>query len=181
MPLFPARRGIACLRRQPPPGGGGFLLPISALASLLLLLGSLSLQSLSLQGRLRGEAEQRLQEAEDRLVSAAQMLVATLQLRHACLLPLPLERWPVAGCASAAELEGLARGEVLGSRWRLLSWHPEPPLAAAGVPQQRLQLQLALVPEGSAPAWRAAFLLRLVGQPWRVQDLRPLGLRGSAS
>ena len=146
--------------------------------SLLLLLGSLSVQAVSLQGRLRGEAQLRLQEAEDRLVSAAQILVDRIQRQHACLLSLPLEHWGAAGCLAGTSPEPLQQGEVLGSRWRLVRWQPAPPAAASSDPRQRLSLVLALEPADGGTAVHAAFELRLQGIPWRVRELRSLGLRG---
>jgi len=187
---------------------------MAALLSLLLLLGSLSVQAVSLQSRLRGEAERELQTAEDRLSSAAQLLIARIQLRHACLLPLPLEQWAGAGCASAGELEQLRRGSVLGTAWQLLRWQPEvssapaasaastpataaPPMSAppsalqnptptgptpaVSTPSARLALELVLPARERQPARRAGFALQLQGPPWRVIELRPLGLRGNQS
>lgn len=160
----------------------GFVLPLATLMSLLLLLGSLSVQAVSLQGRLRGVAERELQTAEDQLISAAQLLVGRLQVRHACLLPLPMEQWPAAGCASAEDLAQLRQGSVLGASWRLLHWRPDaglPGMAASQPP--RLMLELALSSQGSRPARRAAFAVQLLGPPWWVRELRPLGLRGESS
>ena len=149
--------------------------------SLLLLIGSLSVQAVSLQGRLRVSAEQQLQASEDRLASAAQLLVARIQLRHACLLPLALEQWAGAGCADATDLEQLLHGEVLGADWQLLRWQPVGAAqGAAAASEQRLTLEIALVAQGQEPSRRAGFELRLAGLPWRVQELRPLGLRGEA-
>lgn len=210
----------------------GFLMPLAALVSLLLLLGSLSVQAVSLQGRLRGEAERELQAEEDRLHSAAQLLIARLQLRHACLLPLPMEHWAGAGCAGADELAQLRRGSVLGATWQLLRWQPEasshpaasaaatpassaaapasesaptaatstlststmttstmtpstapPPALPASAPEGspqpvRLGLELVVAAMDRQPARRAGFSLQLQGPPWRVLELRPLGLRG---
>lgn len=149
--------------------------------SLLMLLGSLSVQAVSLQGRLRGEAERELQTSEDRLISAAQVLVARLQERHPCLLPLALEQWPAGGCASATELALLQRGEALGVGWQLLRWQPITGLPRTAEPaQRRVSLEIGLERRGRAPSRRAGFELRLAGLPWRVQELRPLGLRGEA-
>jgi hypothetical protein len=148
--------------------------------SLLLLLGSLSVQAVSLQGRLRGSAEQQLQTSEDRLVSAAQLLVARIQLRHACLLPLAMEQWADAGCADALELEQLRRGEVFGVGWQLRRWQPAPPPVDTPTAEQRLTLEITLDGRGQEPSRHAGFELRLAGLPWRVQELRPLGLRGEA-
>lgn len=158
----------------------GFLLPLAALMSLLLLLGSLSVQAVSLQGQRRVEQEQRLREAEDQLASAAQALVARIQLQHGCLLPLERGSWPAAGCADGADLAALTAGELLGTPWQLQRWQPSPlPNGSDGGPLV-VELLLALAPRDGGAALRAAFSLRLVGQPWRVLELRPLGRRGEA-
>jgi hypothetical protein len=149
--------------------------------ALLLLLGSLSVQAVSLQGRLRGASELQLRTSEDQLASAAQLLVAQLQERHACLLPLALEQWPGGGCASPADLAQLQHGEVFGVHWRLLRWQPQAlPLESQAPSEQRLTLEIGLQAGSGQPTPRAAFGLRLAGQPWRVQELWPLGLRGEA-
>lgn len=156
-------------------------MPMAAMLSVLLLLGSLSVQAVSLQGRLRGSAERQLQASEDRLTSAAQLLVARIQLRHACLLPLALKQWEDADCADATDLEQLLRGEVFGSNWQLLRWQSVGAAqGAAAAAEQRLMLEIALAAQGREPSRRAGFELRLTGVPWRVQELRPLGLRGEA-
>jgi hypothetical protein len=184
MPLRSYRRPLRRLQPQLHPTlsapTAGFLLPLAAMLSLLLLLGSLSVQAVSLQGRLRGSAEQQLQASEDRLTSAAQLLVARIQLRHACLLPLALEHWAGAGCADAAALEGLRRGEVFGADWQLLRWQPVAAPQGAAAAEQRLTLELALDGRGRERRRRAVFELRLAGLPWQVQELRSLGLRGEA-
>jgi hypothetical protein len=153
-------------------------MPLASLASLLFLLGGLSVQSLGLQGRLQGESQRRQETSEDRLTSAAQMLVAEIQLRHACLLPLPRERWSAAGCATDSELALLAEGTVLGSPWRLRQWQPQGALGA-DPSQQAIDLQIELAAADGSPALGSDFALRLTGQPWRVSSLLPLGLRGA--
>ena len=132
---------------------------------------------LGLQGQARGETLGLLARAEDRLASAAQVLVAEIQLHHPCLLALPREQWPLAGCVSPMQLAQLGQGEVLGEAWHLVRWQPQAPLAGAST-QLRVDLQIELAGSRSSPARRSAFLLRLAGQPWRVRDLVSLGLRG---
>ncbi len=174
---FPLRSLLRRPRHQA--STAGFLLPLTTLLSLLMLLGSLSVHAVSLQGRLRGDSELQQRTREDQLASAAQQLVARIQLRHPCLLGLPLEEWAGAGCASAADLEQVRRGEVFGVGWQLLRWQPEAaPAGTAAVAEQRLTLEITLEARGPDTGRRAGFELRLAGLPWRVQDLRPLGLRG---
>lgn len=176
---FPPRSLLQRPGRQG--SSAGFLLPLTTLLSLLMLLGSLSVHAVSLQDRLRGTRELQQQTSEDQLASAAQQLVARIQLRHACLLALPLEQWAGAGCASAADLEPLRRGEVFGVGWQLLRWQPSaPPVETAAAAEQRLMLEIGLEARNRQASRRAGFELQLAGLPWRVQELRPLGLRGEA-
>lgn len=163
-------------RRLDPPARDGFVLPLAALVSLLILLGSLSLQSLSLQGQARGEALGQMAIAEDLLASAAQVLVAEIQLHHPCLLALPQEQWAGAGCVSPMDLAQLGDGEVLGAAWHLVRWQPQATVVAP-IPQKAVDLQIELSASRISPPRRSAFLLRLAGEPWRVRDLVPLGLR----
>ena len=161
--------------RRPQPSG--FVLPIALLASLMLMLASLSLQSVGLQERLRLAGLLRQRQAEDALVSAAQELVASLNRGRACLLALPLEQWPAPGLAcegtpAAAWAPGGAAGPV-----RLLRWRPGPELA---------ELLLELPADGARrQASRGAFRVALAvrpepggGQRLQAVDVRWLGLRG---
>lgn len=150
-------------------------MPMASLTSLLFLVGGLSLQSLSLQERLQGENQRRLEQAEDRLASAAQMLVGTIQLQHACLLGLAHEQWARAGCATQQQLSRLAEGEVLGSPWRLRRWQPQ---VSPDPSQQVVDLELALPASSGSPALVSGFAVQLTGSPPRVTTLLPLGPRG---
>jgi hypothetical protein len=156
-------------------GPPGFILPLASLTALALMLSSLSLLSLALQGRLRLAAEQQLLQSEDLGASIAQDLVARVQLHHACLLSRPLERWMEGECATSAELEALRTGVLDGQRWELQRWEPDLTSTASG---STVDLQVALQPRGPSPALLAAFSLRLAGEPARVRDLRLRGWIG---
>ncbi|MEB3208509.1 MAG: hypothetical protein VKK63_06305, partial [Synechococcus sp.] len=60
----------------------GFLLPLSSAAALLLLVGSLSLQTVSLEARRHLQLQLQLRQQQDLLSSAAQQLVGRLKLHH---------------------------------------------------------------------------------------------------
>lgn len=181
MPAPPPRpRGLHALRRgqgrgsRACSGEQGFLLPLAFGTSLLLLLGSLSLQGLVLQGRLGlRRAELRAQQ-EDALASAAQQLVAVLNLRHPCLLALPLQHWSREGlsCASGSAQQNLAQGSSGEVRWRLIDWQP----ALSGA---RLLIELeARAPD--LPGRQGSFAVALLAEPLRAQPPRLLALRGVA-
>ena len=158
-------------------GSSGFLLPLASLTALALMLSSLSLLSLALQGRLRLAAEQHLLQSEDLVTSIAQDLVARVQLQHACLLSLPFGRWMEGGCVTATELAALQSGVLHDQRWQLVRWEPDLTRTASSA-AKAMDLQVELQPRGSSPALRAAFSLRLMGEPAQVTDLRLLGWVG---
>ncbi len=155
----------------------GFVLPLAMGASLVLLLGSLSAHTASLQLRLQGIREQQQRRAEDRLASAGQQLLAELHRSHRCLLALPLPQWDVQGlaCAPAQAIAALRQGQVLGVPYRLIAWRPE---------LQPAELLLELAAGGGQPARQGAFAVQLAPaqppvqpQP-QITDVRLVGLRG---
>ena len=156
-------------KASPPPEAAGFLLPLSATASLLLLLSSVSLQAAALQARSKVQAGQRLRQAEDQLMSAAQHLLA--------------------GSATPAVGQTGLVGPVA---YRLVAfdgpnWHGA--LAAGGLQRGRAAVTLELQPSAEQPrALRAAFGLELARAvtpegpgAQQLLALRELGLRGRAS
>jgi hypothetical protein len=155
----------------------GFVLPLAMGASLVLLLGSLSAHTASLQIRLQGIREQQQRRAEDRLASAGQQVMADLNRSHPCLLGLPLERWNDQGlvCAAPESLAALQAGQVLGATYRLVGWRPD------GSPAELL---LELAEGGGPPPRRGVFAVQLTppeppSQPQpQVSDVRLVGLRG---
>ncbi|MFZ0408593.1 MAG: hypothetical protein WAM11_10855 [Cyanobium sp.] len=160
----------------------GFLLPLASLASLLLLLGCLSMQTVALQSAQRLAAVARMRQAEDNLMSAAQQLVASLQRQYPCLLPLALDQWSGAACVNATQLTSLARGDVNAIPYQLVGWRPQAvaadPLGADPVAGAEMLLELR--PSDGKPPLRSAFAVALQGLPPQVRDLRLLGLRGIA-
>ncbi len=157
-------------------------MPLASLASLVMLLGCLSMQSMILQNTQRQAALSRLRQAEDSLSTAAQQLVAALQSQHRCLLPLALEQWSTADCISATQLQGLSQGEVNAVPYQLVGWRPlaSATLATEPAAESRAELLLELRPLEGQPALRSAFAVALQGSPPAVRDLRPLGMRGIA-
>jgi hypothetical protein len=147
----------------------------------LLLLSSLSLQALALQGGGLQAVQERRRQQEDQLMAAAQQLAGRLQRRHRCLLAVNDAGWGAAGCATAGELAELRQGQGPGpgvaQPWRLVRYSSEPSGVVGGqVLAGRAQL---LLQQGDQAA--AAFALH-----WRRPDpdaapqlltLRELGLR----
>jgi len=157
----------------PPSQESGFVLPLALGVSMLLLLGSLSLQTVALQGHLDQVSQASRGRDEDALVGAAQRLVGELNRRHPCLLPLPLSRWPQDGQACAGLPQQQALLGVGGSfGGRLIAWHPDLHQAEALIEAD---------PTGPGGiARRAAFSVALQADPPRALSPRLLGLRGVA-
>jgi len=157
----------------PPSPEGGFVLPLALGVSMLLMLGSLSLQTVALQGHLQQLSQANRGRDEDALVGAAQRLVGELNRRHPCLLALPLSRWPQEGqaCAGLPQQEALL-GKAGSFGGRLIAWNPD-----------LLQAE-ALIEADPAVAGgiarRAAFRVALQAEPPRAEAPRLLGLRGVA-
>jgi hypothetical protein len=172
--LLPQR--LPSLRRAA--ASGGYMLPLACTGSLLLLLGSLSVQTVTLQERQRAASIRELRRAEDDLASVAQHLVGELQRRHPCLLPLPLSAWASAadGCGEAGTLAALQRGEVIGVPYQLIAWQPE----RSPQGQSAVTLVIERLPQPGDPPRRAAFSLALAGEPAHAEGLWSLGLRGVA-
>jgi hypothetical protein len=139
------------------PAQAGFVLPLASVAALMLLLSSLSLQTVSLQARRQLALQLRQRQQQDVLSSAAQHLLGRLKRHHGCLLDLPASDWAQAPCLAGMPVEAIRQGQVGVHRYRLLSYTPD----AAGA-----QLQLALASGGPSGAFA------LVNGQLREQGLR---------
>lgn len=106
----------------------GFVLPLSITGALVLLLSSLSIQSLVLHSRQVQAAERSRLLAEDHLASAAQQLASRLLGPFACLQPVASadwlrQPWPPA-CPPELDIQQLHNIPVEGEVVQLLSWSP---------------------------------------------------------
>ena len=150
------------------------MLPLSFSVSLLLLLSSLSLQALALQGRSLQVVQQRRRLLEDRLMEAAQQFAGALQRQHRCLLPLSDVQWAQAPCADPGALEALRQGVAGEQGWQLLHYRPQAGVGGEG------QAELLLQPSGGGPA--AAFALRFSAhESPRLLAVQELGLRSATA
>ena len=113
----------------------------------MLLLGSASIHTLSLQKRLRVHASSQREQGADQLRSAAQAFVVATRGPEACLLQWPSLDWPVAvqGC-SGSDPSRLSGGVVGEMPWTLLDWKPS-------IESGQLSLQLA---DGRTGSFRLA-------------------------
>jgi len=117
------------VQRVHPPRDGGFVLPLSITGALVLLLSSLSLQTLVLQTR-QVQASQRMRlRADDRLASAAHRVAAAFQGRFACLQAVPLADWRVGAlptnCPGDLDPRSLQRLSIDGQVVHLAAWEPQ--------------------------------------------------------
>ena len=101
------------------------MLPFALTASAVLLLGSASVHTLSLQKRLRIHSSQQREQGADQLRSAAQAFVVASRGRYACLLLWPSLDWPSdAHACNGSDPSRLSGGVVGEMGWSLLDWRP---------------------------------------------------------
>ena len=128
----------------------GFALPLGLTTSALLLLSSLSLQTLALHARQRSRqalATAQARDAERSVAMAFQQLAAGA---HACLLALPSSEWDGSAHCPGVNPALLQSGHVADRDWQLLDWQPHD--ASAGTLKlhwsdgRQSQLDLKLLP-----------------------------------
>ena len=110
--------------RSPDPKQQGFALPLALTTSALLLLSSLSLQTLALHARQRSSqalATAQTRDAERSVAMAFQQLAAGA---HACLLALPSSAWDASEHCQVVNPARLQSGRVADRGWQLLDWQP---------------------------------------------------------
>ncbi len=101
------------------------MLPLAITASAVLLLGSASLHTLSLQKRLRINATLQREQVADQLRSSAQAFVVASRGPDACLLRWPSFEWSGgAQACSGSDPSRLSAGVVGEMPWSLLDWQP---------------------------------------------------------
>ena len=123
------------------------MLPLALTASAVLLLGSASLHTLSLQKRLRIHASTQRVQFADQLRSAAQAFVVATRGPDACLLQWSSLDWPgVVHRCSGSDISRLSGGVVGELPWLLLDWKPS---------NESGQLRLQLV-DGRTGSFRLA-------------------------
>ena len=117
----PLSRLLVCWPRSQ----SGFVLPLALTASAVLLLGSASIHTLSLQKRLRVHASHQREHGADQLRSAAQAFSSAARGEEACLLRWPSFEWSVGAqaCSGSNPLR-LSAGVVGEMPWSLLDWRP---------------------------------------------------------
>ena len=136
--------------RLPDPQQRGFALPLALTTSALLLLSSLSLQTLALHARQRSHQALAIAQTRDAERSVAMAFQQHAAGAHACLLALPSSEWDASAVCPGANSAALQSGRVADREWQLLQWQPHG--AMAGTLQLRWsvgrqsQLELELLP-----------------------------------
>ena len=116
---------LSCRLVGRPRSQAGFVLPLSLTASAVLLFGSASLHTLSLQKRLRIHSSQQREQGADQLRSAAQGFAVAASGPQACLIQWPSFEWSGgAQDCSGSYPSRLSRGVVGEMGWSLLDWRP---------------------------------------------------------
>ena len=134
--------------RLPDPQQQGFALPLALTTSALLLLSSLSLQTLALHARQRSSqalATAQIRDAEHSVAMAFHQHAAGA---HACFLALPSGEWELSAGCPGANPAVLQSGRVVDRDWQLLDWQPHGAMAGtlqlhwSDDSQSRLALEL---------------------------------------
>ena len=122
---------------MPPPSDqdGGFALPLALTASSVLLLSSLSLQTLALHGQQRSQVQLQRAQRTDALQSAAMVFLQQAHGANGCLLRFPSVQWTQPGVCPAADPQQLQQGDAGEYSWQLIAWQPT--TADAGTLQLR--------------------------------------------
>ena len=107
----------------------GFALPLALTTSVLLLLSSLSLQTLALHARQRISQALATAQTRDAERSVAMVFQQHAAGGHACLLALPSSEWDRSKPCPGANPAALQSGRVADRDWQLLDWQPHGAMA----------------------------------------------------
>ena len=131
-----------------PVASKGFALPLALTTSALLLLSSLSSQTLALHARQRSRQALAIAQTRDAERSVAMAFQQHAAGAHACLLALPSSAWPASERCAGVNPTSLQSGRVADRDWQLLEWQPHGALAGtlqlgwSDGRQSRLDLEL---------------------------------------
>ena len=110
--------------RLPDPKQQGFALPLALTTSALLLLSSLSLQTLAFHAQQRSRQGLTIAQTRDAERSVAMAFQQHSFGANACLLALPSSAWPASEHCPEANPSALQSGRVADRDWQLLDWQP---------------------------------------------------------
>ena len=109
----------------PPRCSGGFVLPLALSTAAVLLLSSLSLQTLAMHGRQRSRLLFTTAEQADARQSVAMDFLQRASAANRCLLALPSTHWRNSGLCPGADPQQLQAGLGGALAWQLISWQPQ--------------------------------------------------------
>ena len=107
----------------------GFALPLAITTSALLLLSTLSLQTLALHARQRSSQSLAAAQIRDAERSVAMAFQQHAVGAHACLLALPSWEWDRSKRCPGVNPALLRSGRVADRDWQLLDWQPHGAMA----------------------------------------------------
>ena len=109
----------------PPRCSEGFVLPLALSTAAMLLLSSLSLQTLAMHGRQRSRQRFTTAEQADARQSVAMDFLQRASAANRCLLAMPSTQWVDSGLCSGADPQQLQAGLRDALAWQLISWQPQ--------------------------------------------------------
>ena len=115
-PLFRPSRPLRCR---------GFVLPLALSGSALLLLSSLSLQTLAMHQLQRSRHRFERVSRADAFLSAAMQFAQRSGADQACLLQWPSQQWDQPLLCPGADPRLLQAGSAEGLQWSLEAWQPQ--------------------------------------------------------
>jgi hypothetical protein len=101
-------------------GEVGFMLPLAVLMSLVLLLGSLSVQGVALQRHMSDSISLKSRTKEDALASSAQVVAGALQLSGNCLIKKDYRKWDDEKCY--ATKSPYLTGSISGGTYQVIDY-----------------------------------------------------------
>ena len=110
-----------------PTGSRGFALPLALSCSAVLLLSSLSLQTIALHGRQRSRQALLVAQRSDLHQSAAMDFLQRGHGANACLLRHAASAWHHPSVCPDADPQLMRQGRLGEEGWSLLDWQPSSP------------------------------------------------------
>ena len=108
-----------------PDSSAGFVLPLALSTAAILLLSSLSLQTLAMHGRQRSRQLNTAAEQADARQSVAMDFLQRASAANRCLLAMPSTQWGDSGVCPGADPQRLQAGLLDTLAWQLVSWQPQ--------------------------------------------------------
>ena len=112
-------------RLVPPLSSAGYVLPLALSTAAVLLLSSLSLQTLAMHGRQRSRQRITTAEHADARQSVAMDFLQRASGSNRCLLALSSAQWGDSGVCPGADPQRLQAGLSDALAWQLSSWQPQ--------------------------------------------------------